>query len=93
MSGILCNNLNLSLTLCNTKWRLHLGFKNKSVLGMGQKKAPQKLRCCIKSLWTDRVNVQEVKKNSSLATMSGTPDHLQTQHHHHKAKSNSVPGY
>ncbi len=33
------------------------------------------------------------KKNSSLATMSGTPEHLQTQHHNHKAKSNSVPGY
>ncbi|MBW5814345.1 hypothetical protein H0I54_20685 [Yersinia kristensenii] len=43
MSGILCNNLNLSLTLCNTKWRLHLGFKNKSVLRMGQKKSTAKI--------------------------------------------------
>ncbi len=54
-----------------------------------QKKAPQSLRCCIKSLWTDRVNVQEVK-NSSLATMSELADKLQTQHHNHKAKSSSA---
>jgi hypothetical protein len=57
---------------------------------MGKKKAPQSLRCCIKSLWTDRVNVQEVK-NSSLATTSGLPDNLQTQHHNHKPKVHRRP--
>ncbi|UCQ27029.1 hypothetical protein DCF83_13435 [Edwardsiella tarda] len=42
-----------------------------------------------KSLWTDRVNVQEVKNGRAYATAmsDNASDNLQTQHHNHKAKS------
>ncbi|MBO0361793.1 hypothetical protein JQS65_05730 [Yersinia enterocolitica subsp. palearctica] len=88
------NNLNLSITMCNAKWRLHLVFEKKLAGSENKaKKSTAKIAVLHKITMDRQGKCTGSEKNSSLATMSGIPDHLQTQHHNHKAKSNSVPGY
>jgi hypothetical protein len=78
----------------NRKWRLHLSTHNEVTPKKSAKKSTAKM-AVLHKITMDRQGkcTGSEKKNSSLATMSGTPDHLQTQHHNHKAKSISVPGY
>ena len=45
------------------------------------------LRCYIKSLWTDRVNVQEVKRGSFATVAKQTNCKTTTQHHNRKPKA------
>ncbi|ATG16291.1 hypothetical protein CO695_08285 [Providencia alcalifaciens] len=40
-------------------------------IALNIKKSTALWRCTIKSLWTDRVNVQEVKKTVAIATKPG----------------------